>query len=78
MINSFSKTDEFIKMINSLSKTDDFIIRCLEFKNYISVKINFKKMCFPGGFPWRVSLEGFPASFLTKSVDQLIQVVKLD
>ena len=25
MINSLSKTDEFIKMINSLSKTDEFI-----------------------------------------------------
>ena len=25
MINSLSKTDDFIKMINSLSKTDDFI-----------------------------------------------------
>ena len=25
MINSFSKTDDFIKIINSLSKTDDFI-----------------------------------------------------
>ena len=24
MINSLSKTDDFIKMINSLSKTDDF------------------------------------------------------
>ena len=24
MINSFSKTDDFIKIINSLSKTDDF------------------------------------------------------
>ena len=26
MINSLSKTDDFIKMINSLSKTDDFRI----------------------------------------------------
>ena len=25
MINSFSKTDDFIKMINLFSKTDDFI-----------------------------------------------------
>ena len=25
MINSFGKTDDFIKIINSLSKTDDFI-----------------------------------------------------
>ena len=25
MINSLSKTDDFIKMINLLSKTDDFI-----------------------------------------------------
>ena len=25
MINSLSKTDDFIKMINSLSKTNDFI-----------------------------------------------------
>ena len=25
MINSLSKTDDFIKLINSLSKTDDFI-----------------------------------------------------
>ena len=25
MINSLSKTDDFIKTINSLSKTDDFI-----------------------------------------------------
>ena len=25
LINSFSKTDDFIKMINSLSKTYDFI-----------------------------------------------------
>ena len=25
MINSLSKTDDFIKMINSLNKTDDFI-----------------------------------------------------
>ena len=25
MINSLSKTDDFIKMINSLSKTDDFM-----------------------------------------------------
>ena len=24
MLNSLSKTDDFIKMINSLSKTDDF------------------------------------------------------
>ena len=30
MINSLSKTDDFIKMINSFSKTDDFI------KNYKS------------------------------------------
>ena len=25
MINSFNKTDDFLKLINSLSKTDDFI-----------------------------------------------------
>ena len=25
MINSISKTDDFVKMINSLNKTDDFI-----------------------------------------------------
>ena len=25
MINSFNKTNDFIKMLNSLSKTDDFI-----------------------------------------------------
>ena len=25
MMNSFSKTDDFIKMLNSLSKTDGFI-----------------------------------------------------
>ena len=25
MLNSLSKTDDFIKMINSLSKTDDFV-----------------------------------------------------
>ena len=25
MINSFSKTNDFVKMINSLSKTNDFI-----------------------------------------------------
>ena len=31
MINSLSKTDDFIKMMNSLNKTDDFIklINCL-------------------------------------------------
>ena len=36
-----------------------------------------QKTCFPGRFPWRASLEGFPASFLEKSVDQLFELINL-
>ena len=28
-----------------------------------------EKVCFPRGFPWRASVEGFPGSFLGKSAD---------
>ena len=53
------KTQEHVKTSTKL---------CPDVENDIFVKMHLNK----GVSSWRVSLEGFPASFLTKSADQLI------
>ena len=59
------KTEEHVKTIEK---------RCLEVKKDDNHKSGFKK----GMFSWRVSLEGFPASFLAKSAaDQQIYLIHL-
>ena len=54
----WQKTEEDVKILKQLS---------LETQND-----TFRKTVFENMFSWRVSQEGFPASFLAENVDHLI------
>ena len=62
------------KLKSTLKPSKDVVWRQ---KRHFFVKMHLEKGVFSRGNSRRASLEGFPASFLAKSVDQLFYLLNL-